>query len=132
MRKWQKAHPEKMKEYHRSYYVKNRTKIALKAKSSKAKMYQSKWRIKFTDLHKARLFDILGRNCLRCGFDDIRALQFDHINGDGNKERKASKYKNHIAYWYKGWADRPEKAKQMLQVLCANCNIIKESENRAS
>jgi len=31
---------------------------------------------------------ILGGKCSRCGFDDFRALQIDHINGDGAEERR--------------------------------------------
>jgi len=41
---------------------------------------------------KLKLFDILGGPfCKRCGFDDIRALDREHIHGGGSKEKKNSK-----------------------------------------
>jgi len=66
-----------------------------------------------------------GAICCKCGFSDIRALQFDHINDDGQKDRGSSVVK------YKFYVDRPELAKETLQVYCANCNQIKEMIKRA-
>lgn len=63
--------------------------------------------------------------CERCGFDDIRALQLDHIKGDGSKDRK--RFKN-IQYLWLYYNEHPEIARKKLQVLCANCNWIKRSE----
>ena len=37
-----------------------------------------KWRLK--------VIDSLGGRCSRCGFNDVRALQIDHVNNDGNIE----------------------------------------------
>lgn len=72
---------------------------------------------------REQVFDILGRKCVRCGFDDIRALQVDHIEGGGYKERKAkgtwTVYYNIIKTSGKGY-----------QILCANCNVIKRIENK--
>ena len=75
---------------------------------------------------KLKLFEILGSECVRCGFLDERALQFDHINGGGSKERKEFKGKKEI---YEYYAKNPKLAKKTLQVLCANCNWIKRFEN---
>ena len=73
-------------------------------------------------LRRAAL-DALGGSCAYCGFDDMRALQIDHILGDGAQRRKTitSKrmYRNILAGHAKG-----------LQVLCANCNTIKRIENQ--
>lgn len=65
---------------------------------------------------------ILGGTCARCGFDDIRALQVDHIDGGGLQEVSA------IGTYqiYKRIADG---ATDGYQVLCANCNWIKRYEN---
>jgi len=38
-------------------------------------------------IRKATL-DLLGGKCVKCGFDDFRALQIDHINGGGVKDKK--------------------------------------------
>lgn len=61
---------------------------------------------------------MLGGKCRECGYDDIRALQIDHINGDGHSERvSAPKMVRDIA---SGKYD-----KKKYQLLCANCNVIK-------
>lgn len=63
----------------------------------------------------------LGGRCARCGFDDERALQIDHVDGGGNHDvlRRAP-----IAY-LKAVRDRGD---GRFQLLCANCNWIKRSE----
>src|SRR3990167_11370756 len=35
---------------------------------------------------KRKAFKMLGSRCLHCGFNDERALQIDHVNGDGAHE----------------------------------------------
>ena len=69
--------------------------------------------------------DILGgRVCVKCGFNDIRALQIEHRNGGGNKEYKE------IGSWsvYIYYINNPKEANNILQVYCANCNWIKKHE----
>jgi hypothetical protein len=69
----------------------------------------------------------LGNKCANCGFDDIRALQIDHINGGGKKEiMKYQKYYNWRKYYRMVLADTTGK----YQCLCANCNWIKKSINK--
>ena len=64
----------------------------------------------------------LGEKCNHCGFSDIRALQIDHVNGDGRAERTIRKSLNRkIAL---GLVDI-----NRYQLLCANCNWIKRIEN---
>lgn len=75
---------------------------------------------------KDKLFDILGHKCVKCGFDDKRALQFDHKNGDGNIDRKKL---GGCDASYRYYVKHPEEAKEKLQVMCANCNWIKRAEN---
>ena len=79
-------------------------------------------------LRKLRMeaIEALGTVCVKCGFSDIRALQIDHVNGDGSKERKARKYKgNFHAHVLKSFLAGENK----YQLLCANCNWIKRVEN---
>ena len=78
------------------------------------------------DKCRKAILDLLGNHCIRCGFDDVRALQVDHIKGGGSKERKAWKGGNNF-YLLKeilnnGWEGK-------YQLLCANCNWIKRFEN---
>ena len=78
---------------------------------------------------RRKLFLLLGKSCVRCGFADIRALQIDHIHGGGKQEMK--KFGTNIVM-YQYYTRNPEIAKQKLQILCANCNWIKRCENQES
>ena len=127
----------------RIYYLQNRSKIL---KRTKDKYHADEIKFKenkdFRKIYLKRLEDIRiaheRRNrverkevleafpkieCQKCGFKDTRALQIDHINGGGNKERKSfrnpSKYYEHI----KSHVDN-------YQLLCANCNWIKKHEEK--
>lgn len=81
----------------------------------------------YIEFIRLQIMDILGgRECIKCGFSDKRALQFDHINGGGIKElRQMSPPKMYLYY-----LNNPNIAKKKLQLLCANCNWIKRHENK--
>ena len=86
--------------------------------------HENKYRMRL----KERMFHVLGHVCVRCGLFDKRALQFDHINGGGNKARREKKHVNQrrmMAYYVK----HPEESKLTFQILCASCNWIKRYEN---
>lgn len=71
--------------------------------------------------------DVFGHHaCVRCGFKDKRALQFDDINAFGNSGRKKRRVGLVLQCWI---VNNPEKAKKKYQVLCANCNWMKRWEN---
>lgn len=61
---------------------------------------------------------------MRCGFSDSRALQFDHIHGNGAENRRKRRMSSSTLYRHilkvKG---------DGFQLLCANCNWIKRYEN---
>ena len=68
---------------------------------------------------------VLGGKCTKCGFNDWRALQIDHINGGGCKhsERVSGPYLlKEVVRSYKAGENK-------YQLLCANCNFIKRYEN---
>lgn len=73
------------------------------------------------------LMEFLGDKCIKCGFDDKRALHIGHKNGDGNKDRKrfCSDYG-----MYKYYLDNRNEAKEKLEITCANCNLIKKFTNK--
>jgi hypothetical protein len=84
-------------------------------------------RIKY---RKARetVFHVLGQHCcVKCGFHDKRALQFDHINGGGSKQHRVD-FLNKRVEFYLYYAYHPEEARRTLQVMCSNCNAIKRIE----
>ena len=96
--------------YNKEYYLKNKDKLR--------------------ELHRKRLMDarlrvirLLGGKCVKCGFDDVRALQIDHINGGGQKEHKMFREQ----YYLKIEKKILEGSKEY-QCLCANHNWIKRYE----
>lgn len=82
--------------------------------------YNREWRRKL----RKEVVDHYGGKCARCSFDDVRALQIDHVDGGGGKHRKEVV----IAYLLLGWLKR-NKFPKGFQILCANCNWIKRFEN---
>jgi hypothetical protein len=70
--------------------------------------------------------EALGGSCIRCGFSDVRALQIDHINGGGSKERKG---KTFSGQFHKNVLKSFLNNENKYQLLCANCNWIKRVEN---
>ena len=77
--------------------------------------------------YRVMVINLLGAKCCRCGYDqDIRALQIDHINGDGHIERKrkgTDTYRLMIDSIQRGEVGK-------YQILCANCNMIKRAERK--
>lgn len=71
------------------------------------------------------IIKILGSKCVYCGDSNLLHLQIDHINNDGNIERKESEQtgmSSKVALLYlKGIKDINK-----LQILCANCNYEKQ------
>lgn len=112
---------EYQKNYHKEWVQKNNKHFA---------GYMSQY------IRKKRLevIKLLGSRCSNesCqiigGCNDIRCLEIDHINNDGYIERK--KISGVSAYLY--YLRNPDEAKRRLQILCSNCNKIKEHERLAS
>jgi len=86
------------------------------------------WRRKRKEKLKRRAFSLLGDKCRICGYSDFRALQIDHINNDGVKERQIRK-SNPPAFFNRILKSIKNKEGKY-QLLCANCNTIKELERR--
>lgn len=109
---------------YKKYYNENRENRINDAiaysKSPKGKEVSKKYNLK----QKMSVYDILGMKCVKCGFDDIRALQIDHVNGGGNREIKVVKINKYRFIFAKLIAGSKD-----YQVLCANCNWIKRVEN---
>jgi len=129
---WYQKNKEVINERHREHYQKNRIQRLAQLKilnqlpeiKERRRLNSIKWR----DESREWLFEQLGgAKCVNCGYNtDKRALQFDHISGNGNKFRKTRRsYHSMMVYFKKN----PNLTKQLLQVLCANCNVIKKFEN---
>lgn len=82
------------------------------------------------NIKRTILIQYLGGKCCRCGYEnDIRALQLDHIHGDGNIDRKRKGRCGKIYRYYVKNELTLKEAENTLQVLCANCHAIKTIEN---
>lgn len=79
--------------------------------------YKKLYRMKLRE----KVFNVLGGcKCQRCGFNDMRALQLDHIMGGGKRDRLTI---SQISIYHKALKNPKD-----FQVLCANCNWIKRDE----
>ncbi|MFA5130684.1 MAG: hypothetical protein WC477_07300 [Patescibacteria group bacterium] len=115
----------------RLYYEKNKEKILRDTKAyqkahplESAKWNRNNQRRRRLE-RKKRIVKIFGNKCQKCGFEDWRALQVDHINGGGLKEVKSFKHRdNYYASLEK------EVLSGKYQLLCANCNWIKRYEEK--
>jgi len=64
--------------------------------------------------------------CVKCGFDDIRALSIDHINAGGYQHKKKLKREGQNFYRWLISNSYPEG----YQTLCMNCQWIKRAVNK--
>ena len=65
--------------------------------------------------------------CVNCGFDDIRALSIDHINGGGRKHIRGL-YGRGGAHFYR--LLRRNGYPEGYQTLCMNCQWVKRFDKR--
>ena len=110
--------------------------------SDKVKAYKAKWNAEWRKKHprvsaelnrvytrkyyrklRQEIIEKYGGKCAKCGINDVRVLQIDHINNDGNKHRKVI-----TTAQLPRWLKRNGYPKEF-QILCANCNWIKKTEN---
>ena len=91
---WQKRNPEKVRAYYRKRY--------------------EKARMECLNHYSQGRFE-----CKQCGYNDVRALSIDHIDGSGHKYRKEHGG-GKISFWL-----RRNNFPEGFQILCHNCNWIK-------
>lgn len=94
-------------------------------KTENFKAVMNKAMIKYYNGISLKLMDVLGGRICKCGYHDVRALQIDHINGQGRQDEIKHKGRYTLYNYY---LKHTAEAKQKLQVLCANCNWIKRYE----
>jgi hypothetical protein len=126
---YREANREKIRQWHRDYYARNAEKRReatrcayeknreVRLRHSAAYSRAARWR------RRLAVFQLLGNKCVRCGFDDPRALQIDHVAGGGTEERRNAR--STAAYYDRILAVGAAE----YQILCANCNQIKRYEN---
>ncbi len=96
-----------------------------KTRNKYRKEIRERQRIWYKEL-KQEVFNVLGNKCVRCGFDDKRALQIDHVNGGGYQEIKNLSARQR----YNNVLKSMKKNEKKYQLLCANCNWIKRCEDK--
>lgn len=107
-----------MDKRNREYLKKYRQQRLRKYRREYMKDYYHRWR--------AAVLERIGDSkCARCGFDDPRALQIDHVNGGGTKRER----RWDCTYWRRLALAPDEEIVGVYQILCANCNFIKMVEN---
>ena len=79
---------------------------------------------------RLRIIKILGNCCKHCGTEDRRLLQIDHINGNGSLNWKKTKNGNRSRMGCEKTLYIILNGYTNLQILCANCHMIKTYENK--
>lgn len=122
-REWRKNNIDKLRIIQQRYRDSHRSALRAYALSPKAKGARKEYNIQL----KMDVLSHYGNGkcaCVKCGFDDIRALSIDHINGNGRKHTRIIGG-GHFYTWLK-LNNFPEG----FQTLCFNCNWIKRIERR--
>jgi hypothetical protein len=136
--------PQNRKDYVREYqreYFKDAKHRELKNKRTKLwrenkpdyLIYMRRKMKKYGEEAKLEVLTHYGNNkcaCVKCGFDDIRALSIDHIDSNGAEQRKSLYKKNKAGgiVFYK-WLKK-QGYPIGYQTLCMNCQFIKRCEKR--
>lgn len=137
-RNYRKNHLNQIHAWQKKYSDKNREEI-----NRKGRERERKFRLEHLDLAREKIRIAMRKQRLRrkmiifrhyspelkcaiCGFNDIKALQLDHINGGGLKHLRSiaggsANFHNWIIQ---------NNFPPILQILCANCNTIKRYENK--
>ena len=134
MKEWRNKNKEHLQKYEKERWKNNKEKRKadfqnwrndnLKRERKKKREYARKYR-EDIKLEVIQHYSNDKNQCSQCGYNDIRALEIDHINNDGNLHRKNLVKCGHATYQFLRKNNFPEG----FQVLCANCNWIKHIEN---
>lgn len=101
-----------------TYYAQNRDRVLA---------YQRNVQRPLIRVARSKALLILGSKCIKCGFDDPRALHIDHINGGGCLEQR--KLGTGVAYLEQVYLS-VKRNEGKYQLLCANCNMIKKFDKK--
>jgi hypothetical protein len=132
-REYRRRNRERLKEWDKQYRQTPKRRDAERERHQRLKADPAKWEEKLykdrisnrrrREERRKELIALYGGQCIRCGFDDWRALQIDHVNGGGRNEFRQSQ----PAKYYQRIADNVGTGEY--QLLCANCNQIKKYEH---
>lgn len=120
-KKWATNNPEYIKERRRLWSRKFR-----RERKKDYAVTHKNWR----DKVRMNVLEFFGSKCCVCGFSDHRALQLDHIKGDGYAERRTTLGRPTSQLVRTMIASNPLLVRQRYQLLCANCNWIKRYDKQ--
>ena len=120
--------PEKIRQMARARYAKNKEEMHEWNRNYRKQhpLTVAKIKYRYYDKRKMQCFQHYSPElkCQKCGFDDIRALSIDHIDGNGRAHRKQIGGVS-INIWLVTHGYPPG-----YQVLCMNCQFIKKHERQ--
>lgn len=112
-KKYRKLNPEKGRKYSGNYYKRH-------------PKYNTKWGTENRKSIRKEMINAYGGKCVSCGIENPVVLDIDHINNDGGKHRKNGMWGWRLYRWLR----KNKYPKDNYQLLCKNCNWIKEIERR--
>lgn len=115
--------------YSRTYYAQNREKIC---KQIRTRMSEPERKARAKERRKAlqqalrtKILLHLGGQCYCCGMDDLRFLTIDHINNDGQIDRRLPSGKTKNGYMILLDIQREGIPKDRYRAACYNCNCAR-------
>lgn len=132
-REYYQKHKEEIRKKRREYHNTHKQEEAAQTRAyreshkNELKLYRSLYHQAYNPLLKLEAVTHYGNGkpvCVKCGYDDIRALSIDHVNGGGAQHRR--KLHNYNMY---AWLKR-NNYPDGFQTLCRNCQAIKQHENK--
>lgn len=116
------------KKYNQEYTRKNLPRL-MKANRERRKNNPRKYQLKDSERNQIIKRRVISHysggtpKCKRCGIEDLRCLEIDHMSNNGSKDRRRNLTGNSM-YYYLIREGYPED----FQILCRNCNWIKHVE----
>ena len=124
-------HKPHIQEYHRRYYQEHKAEriSAAHNRYELNKILCDDKNVRYKRRIKLEVLTHYGNGkcvCVKCGFDDIRALSIDHINGGGGLHKREAGIKSGTDMYH--WLKK-NNYPSGYQTLCFNCQWIKRDEN---
>ena len=113
----------------KQYYWKHRNRLLNNSKKSYQKNKERilKYKKEHANILKLTVYNAYGNKCSCCGEKNLKFLTIDHINNDGNIERRQEKLGAGERLYQRIIKENFPKDKY--QILCYNCNVGKYRNN---
>ncbi len=112
-RRWRRSHKKRAYELTKRWLAKNPNYGRDNSRKDRARL-------------RAEMIVAYGGQCVKCKNDNPIVLDIDHIKNDGGKQRKLGMWGWRLYRWLR----KNGYPKKDYQLLCKNCNWIKEMQRR--